>query len=179
MGLIETDTSVARGPGDLSAVRELAMHVRQAGIASGATAALNNVEPPSGEELASLLRTMIAALEASPVPKFEWAGVVRVLDAEQLASLLTVSLSSLNRYQSGERGTPDSVAARLHFLALVISDLAGSYNDIGVRRWFGRKRSALGGRAPDQVLTGEWDPEDAGPTRVRQLARELVTMSAT
>ena len=53
MGLIETDTSVARGPGDLGAVRELAMHVRQAGIASGATAALNNVEPPSGEELAS------------------------------------------------------------------------------------------------------------------------------
>jgi len=179
MGLIETDTSGARGPGDLGAVRDLARHVRQAGIASGATAALNNVEPPTGEELASLLRTMIAALEASPVPKFEWAGLVRVLDAEQLASLLTVSLSSLNRYQSGERATPDSIAARLHFLALVISDLAGSYNDIGVRRWFGRKRSALGGRAPAQVLSGEWDPEDAGPARVRELARELVTMSAT
>lgn len=179
MGLIQPDRSSAGGFGDLGSVRELAAHVRQAGIASGAAAALNNVEAPTGEELASLLRTMIAALEASPVPRFEWAGPVRVLDAEQLASLLAVSLSSLSRYQSGDRATPDSIAARLHFLALLIGDLAGSYNDIGVRRWFGRKRSALGGRAPAQLLTGEWAPEDSGPARVRELARELVTMSAT
>jgi hypothetical protein len=179
MGLIEPDTSGGRGLADLGTVRQLATHVRQAGIASGAAAALNNVEPPTGEELASLLRTMIAALEASPVPKFEWAGLSRVLDAEQLASLLAVSLSSLNRYQSGQRDTPDSIAARLHFLALVIGDLAGSYNDVGIRRWFGRKRSALGGRAPAQLLNGEWDPGDTGPTRVRELARELVTMSVT
>ena len=63
MGLIETDTSGAHGAGDLGAVRELARHVRQAGIASGATAALNNVEPPSGEELASLLRTRPRTLQ--------------------------------------------------------------------------------------------------------------------
>jgi hypothetical protein len=178
MGLIEPDPSVGSGV-DVGAVRHLAAQVRQAGIASGAAAALNNVEPPSGDELASLLRTMIAALEASPVPRFEWSGLARVLDAEQLASLLAVSLSSLNRYQSGERDTPDSIAARLHFLALVIGDLAGSYNDVGIRRWFGRKRTALGGRAPAQILTGDWDPEDAGPARVRELARELVTMSGT
>ena len=179
MGLIEPDAYGPRGPADLGAVRQLATHVRRAGIASGTAAALNNVEPPTAEELASLLRTMIAALEASPVPTREWAGLARVLDAEQLSSLLAVSLSSLNRYQSGERDTPDAIAARLHFLALVISDLAGSYNDIGIRRWFGRKRSALDGRTPAQLLAGEWDPEDAGPARVRELARELVTLSAT
>jgi hypothetical protein len=178
MGLIETDPS-GTTPLDAGAVRQLATRVRQAGIASGAAAALNNVEPPTGEELAALLRTMIAALDASPVPKFEWSGLARVLDPEQLASLLSVSLSSLNRYQSGERDTPDPIAARLHFLALVIGDLSGSYNDVGIRRWFGRKRTALGGRTPAQVLTGDWDPEDAGPERVRALARELVTMSAT
>jgi transcriptional regulator with XRE-family HTH domain len=178
MGLIEPDVSGGRGL-DAGTVRHLATHVRQAGIASGAAAALNNVETPSGEELASLLRTMIAALDASPVPKFEWSGLARTLDTEQLASLLDVSLSSLNRYQSGERDTPDPIAARLHFLALVIGDLAGSYNDVGIRRWFGRKRTALGGRTPAQLLTGDWDPEDAGPARVRGLARELVTMSVT
>ena len=178
MGLIEPDVSGERGL-DAGAVRHLATHVRQAGIASGAAAALNNVETPSGEELASLLRTMIAALDASPVPKFEWSGLARTLDTEQLAALLDVSLSSLNRYQSGERDTPDPIAARLHFLALVIGDLAGSYNDVGIRRWFGRKRTALGGRTPAQFLTGDWDPEDAGPARVRELARELVTMSVT
>jgi len=176
MGLTAPDAS---GAADLGAVRQLATHVRRAGVASATAAALNNVEPPTGEELASLLRTLIAALEASPVPKFEWAGLVRVLDAEQLASLLAVSLSSLSRYQSGERDTPDAIAARLHFLALVVSDLAGSYNDVGIRRWFGRKRTALDGRTPAQLLAGEWDPDDAGPARVRELARELVTLSAT
>lgn len=166
-------------PDDLSTIRKLAAQVRRAGIASAAAAALNNDEPRTGEELASLLRTMIAALEASPAPKFEWAGLARVLDAEQLASLLGVSISSLNRYQSGERDTPDSIAARLHFLALVVGDLAGSYNPPGIRRWFQRRRTPLDGRAPADLLKGEWDPEDSGPARVRELARELVTLSAT
>jgi hypothetical protein len=178
MGLVAPDPG-ASGPPDLGAVRRLATQIRQAGIATAASAALNNVVAPNAAELAELLRTMIAALEASPVPKFEWAGLGRVLDPERLSSLLTVSLSSLNRYQSGERETPDAVAARLHFLALVVSDLAGSYNDIGIRRWFDRKRTALGGRTPAQVLSGEWDPDDSGPARVRALARELVTFSAT
>ena len=123
---------------------------------------------------------MIAALEASPVPKFEWAGLARVLDAgaARLAARRCRSPASIGiSPASATRRT--AIAARLHFLALVIGDLAGSYNDIGIRRWFGRKRSALDGRAPAQLLTGEWDPEDAGPARVRELARELVTMSAT
>src|SRR5439155_9476816 len=125
------------------------------------------------------LETLIAALEASPVPKFEWTGLGRIFAPDDLAALMNVSLSSLKRYVSGERETPDDVAARLHFLALVVGDLAGSYNDVGIRRWFQRKRTRLDGRAPAQLLTGEWDPDDAGPRRVRELARELVTLSAT
>ena len=176
MGLVEQGTGV---PADLKTARYLANRIRKAGIAGAAAADLRNVEAPTPEELGGLLQTMIAALEASPVPAFEWAGVSRVLDDEPLASLLGVSFSSLKRYQSGERDTPDPIAARLHFLALVVGDLAGSYNDIGIRRWFLRKRTMLDGRAPAQVLAGDWDPEDAGPARVRQLARELVTLSAT
>ena len=176
MGLVEPD-AVARG--DVKAVRHIANHVRKAGIGAAAAAALNNVETPTDPELAALLQTMNAALEASPVPKFEWGGLARVLDDEQLASLLSVSISSLKRYQSGERDTPDAIAARLHFLALVVGDLAGSYNDIGIRRWFMRNRTRLDGRSPAQLLTGEWDPDDAGPAHVRQLARDLVSLSAT
>jgi hypothetical protein len=177
MGLVAPAAAGAADAPDFGAVRKLAARIRQAGIASAASAALHNVDLPSASDVADLLRTMIAALEASPVPKFEWAGLARVLDPEQLASLLAVSISSLNRYQSGERETPDAIAARLHFLALVVGDLAGSYNEIGIRRWFDRKRSALAGRAPAQVLSGEWDPDDPGPSRVRALARELVTLS--
>ena len=180
MGLIEMSPGVDAEPqGDLSAFRHLATQAEKAGIATAAAAALHNVETPTPEELASLLTTMIAALEASPAPQFEWGGLGRVFDAEQLASLLNISISSLKRYQAGERATPDAIAARLHFLALLVGDLAGSYNDIGVRRWFQRQRTRLYGRAPADLLTGVWDPDDPGARRLRELARELVVLSAT
>jgi hypothetical protein len=178
MGLVEPEPEPpARG--ELAAIRHVATRVGRAGIATATAAALNNVETPTSDELAALLETMIAALEASPAPKFEWAGLLRVMDPDALASLLNVSASSLKRYQSGERATPDSVAARLHYLALVVGDLAGSYNDIGIRRWFQRRRSLLDGRTPADLLNGDWDPDDAGPARVRELARDLVSLSAT
>lgn len=164
---------------DASAIRQLANSVSRAGIGVHAADILNNVETPSPGELASLLETLIAALEASPVPKYEWGGLARVFGPDDLAPLLNVSVSSLKRYQSGERTTPDDVAARLHFLALVVGDLAGSYNEIGIRRWFQRKRTLLDGRTPASLLKRDWDPEEEGPARVRQLARELVALSAT
>jgi hypothetical protein len=175
MGLVEEVPQQA----DAGAIRQLANQVRRAGIAASAADAINNVEKPSPGELADLLETMIAALEASPVPQYEWGGVARVFGADDLAPLLNVSVSSLKRYQSGERTTPDDVAARLHFLALVVGDLAGSYNDVGIRRWFHRKRSLLDGRTPASLLKNDWDPDAAGPARVRQLARQLVSLSAT
>lgn len=174
MGLVESG-AVARP--DADGARQLAGRIRRAGIAASAAEHLSNVVAPSPEEVASVLQMIIAALEASPAPKYEWAGVGRVFSLEDLGALLNVSVSSLKRYQSGERDTPDAVAARLHWLALTVGDLAGSYNEIGIRRWFHRKRERLDGRAPAALLRGGWDPDDEGPTRVRQLARELVSMS--
>jgi hypothetical protein len=181
MGLIEPE-SAPRADG--AALRLLAARVRRAGIAAAAAerlnaTALNNVEVPDAAEIVPLLETMIAALEASPVPRFEWAGLGRVFGPEQLAALINVSLSSIKRYVSGERDTPDDVAARLHFLALIVGDLAGSYNDVGIRRWFQRRRTRLDGRAPAALLKGNWDPDDEPPKRVRQLATELLSLSAT
>jgi hypothetical protein len=176
MGLVEPGAVVRN---DVTAVRHLANRVRRAGIAAAAADELNNVVTPTAVEVAELLETMVAALEASPVPKFEWGGLGRVFAPEDLASLLNISASSLKRYDQGERATPDPVAARLHFLALVVGDLAGSYNDIGIRRWFHRKRTVLENRAPAAILVGDWDPDDDGPMRVRALARSLTTLSAT
>jgi hypothetical protein len=176
MGLVEPGAMVRS---DVTAVRHLANRVRRAGIASAAADELNNVAAPSPAEITELLETMVAALEASPVPKFEWVGLARVFSPEDLASLLQISASSLKRYQQGERATPDSTAARLHFLALVVGDLAGSYNDVGIRRWFHRKRTLLDNRTPAAILAGEWDPDDDGPRRVRALARSLTALSAT
>jgi hypothetical protein len=130
-------------------------------------------------EAEAFLRLVIAALEASPVAKYEWPAVSRVLEPDQLAPLLGISVTSLRRYLSGERETPDEVAARLHHLALIVGDLGGAYNEVGIRRWFGRKRSGLGGRTPAAMLAAEWSPEDPGPQKVRDLARSLVTLSGT
>jgi hypothetical protein len=175
MGLVEPGAPRV----EAAAIREMAAHIRRAGIAVSAADVLRNVDAPNEDDLRALLEVIVAALEASPVPKYEWRGVGRVFAPEDLADLLGVSVSSLKRYQSGERDTPDDVAARLHFLALVVGDLAGSYNDIGIRRWFQRSRTRLDGRTPASFLKRDWDPDHAGPMRVRALARALVTMSGT
>ena len=109
----------------------------------------------------------------SPAPAHEWPALQDLLGLESLAELLGISISSARRYAARARRTPDSVADRLHFLALVVVDLAGAYNDVGVRRWFHRRRSRLGGRAPVELLRGRWRPDDDGPRRVQDLARAL------
>ena len=182
MGLVEPISSM--DDFDVSGARKVLRSVKDAGIARSSvleleTADQANGEPQSGPEIADLMRAVIAALEASPAPTSEWRSVARVFDAEHLAPLLGISVSSLRRYQAGTRSTPDDVAARLHFLALVISDLAGAYNDIGIRRWFTRERSPLDGKTPASLLTGDWSPEDEGPRRVRELAQALVSLSGT
>jgi hypothetical protein len=164
---------------DARSVATLLERVRAAGIARGPALRFDNVETPSVEEAETLLRLVIAALEASPVAGHEWPVLARVLEADQLASLLGISVTSLRRYASGERDTPDAVAARLHHLALIVGDLAGAYNEVGIRRWFDRKRTALDGKSPAALLAGEWNPDDPAPQTVRDLARSLATLSAT
>lgn len=175
MGLVEPGA----GPVDEADVARLLRRVREVGIAREPALRFDNVVPPSAADAEALLRLVIAALEASPVPKFEWPSVSRALEADQLAGLLNISVSSLRRYVAGERETPDDVAARLHHVALILGDLSGAYNDVGVRRWLHRKRTALDGRRPAALLSGDWNPDDPAPQRVRALARSLVTLSGT
>jgi hypothetical protein len=54
----------------------------------------------------------------------------------------------------------------VHLLAVLIGDLAGAYNGVEIRRWFERPRTLLDGKAPQELLRGEWDPEDPGRRRV-------------
>lgn len=175
MGLAELDATRL----EAADVARLLQRVKDAGIARLPALRFDNVELPTVAEAGALLQLVIDALEASPAPRYEWPAVSRIIDAEQLAALLNVSVSSLKRYASGERETPDEVAARLHHVALIVGDLAGAYNEVGVRRWFERKRTALNGRAPAALLAGDWNPDDASPLKVRELARSLVSLGAT
>lgn len=158
-----------------ASVLDVAGRLRRSGIAEHATIQLATVAPSDTREMARLLEEIDALIEQSPLPDSEWPHLMEVLGGEDLAGLLGISVSSASRYAQGQRRTPDDVAARLHFLALVVGDLAGAYNEIGVRRWFRRARTALEGKAPAQLLGRGWDPDDARAQRVRALARSLVT----
>ena len=177
MGLLPSKETIERL--DMATFRHLVEGIAHSGIGNGLLADLATSSSPSPPQLSVTLRKLNEALDASPTPGCEWAAVNGVLGGEVLASLLGISPSSVRRYLSGIRATPDAIAARLHFLALVIGDLAGAYNDFGVRRWFQRPRRLLGTRSPAQLLDGSWQPEDPGPQRVRDLAAALVSSPAT
>jgi hypothetical protein len=176
MGLLEErDQGVTL---DATIFGRLAARLRKAGIGGAVVPTLTAVakEPALFEQCLDQLND---ALEVSPAPATEWTRLLGVLGREVLARLLGVSPVSVRRYAATARETPDDVAARLHWLALTVGDLAGAYNEIGIRQWFERKRTQLGGRAPAQLLTGHWKPDDAGPQQVRALAAALSGSPAT
>jgi hypothetical protein len=153
--------------------------LRTAGIGQLSSLAAMTSAGKSKAGLRKALERLSRSLEDSPVPEHEWPSLVPVLGEELLGALLGVSGSSIQRYKTGERPTPDAVAARLHFLTLIIADLAGAYNEIGVRNWFRRTRAQLDGVSPETLLSKEWSPEDEGPDRVRRLAESLVFSPVT
>lgn len=122
-----------------------------------------------------LLERLLADAEASPRPAGEWQPVLSTLGEDLVARLVGASPSSIRRYGSGSRDTPQAIAERLHFIALVLAELAGSYNDYGMRRWFTRPRSALDGRSPADLMGKDFDPDGPDGERIRQLAESLRT----
>lgn len=164
---------------DLEEWIRLTRDVTQAGIAQGFLVEHAATTIPDADRFREILEHVNEALDASPVPASEWPALHRVLGSDLLAHLLNVSTVSLRRYQSGTRATPDDIAARLHALALMVGDLSGAYNDLGIRRWFVRPRTVLGNRTPADVLTARWRPEDPGPRQVRDLASALTASPAT
>ena len=143
---------------DDSAIQGLETEMAEAGIGRNFLAELHRLPCSDAARLSSLLEKINEALDQSPAPAHEWRALQGVLGVDLLTRLLGISQSSVRRYISASRSTPDAIAARLHFLAFVVGDLAGAYNDIGVRRWFDRPRERLDGRTPAQVLGHEWSP---------------------
>ena len=174
MGLLPADEHIQTL--DLISFRRAVRHILRAGIARNIQLDLTDA---SGSNLERTLEHLNLALEESPVPEFEWNRLAEVLGLELLGRLLGISATSIRRYRANARTTPDEVAERLHFLSLVVGDLAGAYNEIGMRQWFERKRSQLDGRTPSDFLKGRWKPAQPGPRRVQDLARQLVASPAT
>jgi hypothetical protein len=162
---------------DWPSFRRIVRYIQRAGI--GRAIQLTEEAVESGPGLERTLEQLNLALEESPAPQFEWKRLTEVLGIELLTHLLGISASSLRRYKATARTTPDEVAARLHYLSLIVADLSGAYNEIGIRQWFARKRAQLGGRAPSELLKGAWKAGQPGPRQVQELARALVASPAT
>jgi hypothetical protein len=158
---------------DLELIRSIAREASKAGVGQDAAIALLEAKPSAPARLQALIARLDGQLLESPVPQLELRELQRIYDHADLASLLGTSPASLRRYAAASRTAPDPVAARIHFVALVTSELAGSYNEFGLRRWWGRARAALEGRAPREVLTGAWDADGPEATAVAALAHAL------
>jgi len=131
------------------------------------------LDAATAERMADSLEQLVLVLEDSPAPASEWSPMRAVLGDDTLGTLLGVAPASLRRYAAAERTTPQAVAERLHWLAIVVSDLAGSYNDFGMRRWFERPRTQLGGKSPRALLGSQWTPDSKAARQVRALAAVL------
>jgi hypothetical protein len=151
MGVVERPTTTSAAMEGL---------LRQ-GICTQATRQWLDQQQEPGPVRDSLLAQVYERLEECPSPATEWQAVRDVLtDDALLAALLGIGIASVRRYAKGDRHCSDSVAARLHWLALLIDQLEGTYNAYGIRRWFQRPRAVLNGQAPQDRLKGAWDPDD-------------------
>jgi hypothetical protein len=151
--------------------------LRSAGVMNTLPSA-SAVEEYTAADWDELMNRVSDAIEASPHPVGEWGPARQLLGDELLASLVSIAISSLRRYASGERATPDAVAARLHEIGRIVSALSGSYNDYGIRRWFDRPRSNLDGQTPRLALGTKWSPDDQSARRVVALAESLLGSGA-
>lgn len=125
-------------------------------------------------------KRLVDAVAESPVPEAEWKSVRELFeDDAQVAQLLGISVQSVGRYTRGDRPTPHPVGERLHALMMLASDLRGSYNRRGVRRWFFRPRVQLNEQTPQQVLGSDWSPESEGYRQIRTLADQELNFQAT
>lgn len=158
-------------------LEELGRRLRLEGIAALPTARLLEVtrgDEIDDDDLLGALRATIAAIDASPRPAGEWEPARELLGDELLAGMTRISESSLRRYASGERRTPDDTAWRLHVTARLLASLVGSFNEYGVRRWFERPRRALEGATPAEVLERAESEEDGRLEQVIELADQLL-----
>jgi hypothetical protein len=166
---------------DAQAVQRVLTALHKQGLIGAAPVALApllkkgpaQLDAATAERMADSVEQLVAVLDESPAPASEWSPMRAVFGDDVLGDLLGIAPASLRRYAAAERATPQTTAERLHWLAMVVSDLAGSYNDFGMRRWFERPRTQLGGKSPRALLGARWTPDDKAAQQVRKLAATL------
>ncbi len=89
----------------------------------------------------------------SPMPRRELTGLLRTYGHESLGRLLgELACQPASLCDRHPRRARHGRGDRIHFVSLLTTDLAGSYNAFGMRRWWERPRAALEGRSPREAL---------------------------
>lgn len=162
---------------DLELIQGIAREAAEAGVGQSAAAGLVGHGVGQGR-LLELMEQLEDAITESPLPLREIGELAKIYGIDAVADFVGASAGSLRRYLTGVRMAPDDVAGRAHFVALVSGDLAGSYNAIGLRRWWDRARPSLGGVSPRTALGTGWQPDDPAARKVAELAASLAGAGA-
>ena len=178
MGVLQSERVTAFDPASLRRLIDALQHwslLRSAAVdlAPLLHKSAAELDQKTAKQMVAEVSRLVASLDHSPSPATEWATMREVFGDEALGRLTDVAETSLRRYAAGSRETPQRVAERLHWLAMVVADLAGAYNRFGIRRWFERPRAQLDGRSPRQALGEDWGVDDELVAKVRALAAAL------
>ena len=165
---------------DERAVTELSVDVLRGALEAASNAGLPvdlvqfdiGLKGPS--ELPQSLDDLEAIVENNPATT-ELPSVTMWLGTDLSSELVGVSTSSLARYLTNRRSVPDDVAWRAHQACLLIGDLAGSYNEVGMRRWMVRERRELSGMSPIEAVNTAENPVEA----LENLRRLTVGLSSS
>jgi hypothetical protein len=179
MGLVTEPIDVFRI--DFRKLQSMLKQIGNAGIGTNVLKDVDEWHTDLPEIIQPKLRRLAEILEESPTPDTEWGPVRQLIPDGTLIRLLGgISVSSLHRYSDRSRPTPPEIAERLHVIALIIGDLSGSYDALGVAQWFTRPRKkAFDNKTPLDLLTGNWKPHDPAPAKVREFAKSLNYSVAT
>lgn len=158
---------------DLPLFEEALSSLSAVGVAGAAALEASGYAGKPSEDFAQWISHLREVVASSPIPDTELPKLDELFKTEPLAELLGIGASSLRRYLADMRPVPDDVANRVHVVTRIVGNLAGSYNERGIRHWFVRPRAQLHGRTPADVLHEAWDSEEDAARPVVELAAEL------
>jgi hypothetical protein len=100
----------------------------------------------------------------------DWQQLNSVFERDDLERLLGVRVAA-EAQKELPLDQPNDLPVRVSFLAELIAVLSKSYTLTGVRQWFYRPRTPLGGQSPISLLSGEWRPGQDPARMIQDLAR--------
>ncbi|MHB1582794.1 MAG: hypothetical protein ACYCU7_00395 [Acidimicrobiales bacterium] len=167
-------------PGEIVSVLDLTLFedalgaLADAGVAPTAVLDAGAYAQKPAPDIAEWIAGLRDAVAMSPVPDLELPKLDALFGNDRLARLVGVGASTMRRYVARERPVSDEVAQRVHLVTRIVGELAGSFNERGIRKWFERPRRQLDGRSPEEVLRAAWESDgEAAAEPVLALASQF------